>query len=134
MDWWAGLPLAFRSGRRSVPRLAPWRTGAPNASAGPAPTPTPALFLNTRGGRLSARGAYDLLVAIAEDANLEIGRDADFTPQVLRHSAGTAMIRGGEDIVTVAELLGHSVETADRYSLPTHQDKERAIRPPYPRR
>lgn len=38
------------------------------------------------------------------------------------------MIRGGEDIVTVAEILGHSVETARRYSLPTQQDKERAIR------
>jgi integrase len=32
------------------------------------------------------------------------------------------------DIVTVAELLGHSLETARRYSLPTHHDKERAIR------
>jgi hypothetical protein len=38
------------------------------------------------------------------------------------------MIRDGEDIVTVAEILGHSLETARRYSLPTQQDKERAIR------
>jgi integrase/recombinase XerC len=97
-------------------------------SGWPGADTNPALFLNARGGRLSVRGAYDLLVAIAEDANLEIGRDADFTPHVLRHSAGTAMIRDGEDIVTVAELLGHSVETARRYSLPTHQDKESAIR------
>jgi len=37
------------------------------------------------------------------------------------------MVRSGEDIVTVAELLGHSVETARRYSLPTERDKRRAI-------
>jgi integrase/recombinase XerC len=46
---------------------------------------------------------------------------------VLRHTAGTTMIRDGEDIVTVAEILGHSVETARRYSLPTHADKQRVI-------
>jgi integrase/recombinase XerC len=86
-----------------------------------------ALFLNRRGGRLSTRGAYDVLTRIAQDANLEIGRDGDFTPHVLRHSAATAMIRSGEDIVTVAEILGHSIETARRYALPTHADKERAI-------
>jgi site-specific recombinase XerD len=87
----------------------------------------PALFLNRRGGRLSTRGAYNVLTRIAQDANLEIGRDGDFTPHVLRHSAATAMIRSGEDIVTVAEILGHSIETARRYALPTHADKERAI-------
>jgi site-specific recombinase XerD len=88
---------------------------------------SPALFLNQRGGRLSTRGAYDILKAIAADANLEIGRDGDFTPHVLRHSKGTTMIREGVDIVTVAEILGHSVETTRRYSLPTHADKQRAI-------
>lgn len=58
---------------------------------------------------------------------MTIGRDGDFTPHVLRHTAGTTMIRNGEDIVTVAEILGHSVETARRYSLPTDADKQRAI-------
>lgn len=87
----------------------------------------PALFLNHRGGRLSARGTYSVLKAIAVDAGLSTGRDGEFTPHVLRHTAGTTMIRDGEDIVTVAELLGHSLETARRYSLPTHADKQRAI-------
>jgi hypothetical protein len=27
----------------------------------------------------------------------------------------------------VAEILGHSIETARRYGLPTEQDKQRAI-------
>ncbi|GAA0341786.1 tyrosine-type recombinase/integrase [Actinoallomurus spadix] len=94
----------------------------------PAADTNPALFLNARGGRLSTRGAYDILKAIAEDANLEVGIDGEFTPHTLRHSAGTIMVRSGEDIVVVAELLGHSVETARRYSLPTEHDKQRAIR------
>jgi hypothetical protein len=44
---------------------------------------------------------------------------------VLRHSAATSMIRDGEDIVTVAEILGHSVETAPPLQRPpTQQDKK----------
>jgi integrase/recombinase XerC len=86
-----------------------------------------ALFLNRRGGRLSARSAYAVLRAIAEAANLPVGREAVFTPHVLRHTAGTTMTRKGTDIVIVAELLGHSVETARRYSLPTLEDRRKAI-------
>jgi integrase/recombinase XerD len=87
----------------------------------------PALFLNRRGGRLSARSAYTVLRSIAEAANLPLGREEVFTPHVLRHTAGTTMTREGTDIVIVAELLGHSVETARRYSLPTHEDRRKAI-------
>jgi site-specific recombinase XerD len=104
--------------------LEQWKT---ERAKWPGATENPALFLNRRGGRLSTRGAYQVLKAIAEDANLTVGRDADFTPHVLRHTAATTMIRDGEDIVVVAEILGHSVETARRYSLPTEQDKQRAI-------
>ena len=57
-----------------------WRTERPRW---PGAATHPALFLNTRGGRLSVRGAYDILTAIAEDAGLGVGRDADFTPHVL---------------------------------------------------
>lgn len=31
------------------------------------------------------------------------------------------------DIILVAEILGHSVETARRYALPTHEDRHAAI-------
>jgi integrase/recombinase XerD len=87
----------------------------------------PALFLNHRGGRLSARSAYTVLRAIADAAGLPLGRDGIFTPHVLRHTAGTTMTRQGTDIVIVAELLGHSVETARRYSLPSDADRQKAI-------
>jgi site-specific recombinase XerD len=72
----------------------------------PGAATNPALFLNHRGGRLSTRGAYDILKRIAEDAGLDVGIDGDSTPHTLRHVAGTTMVHAGEDIVTVAELLG----------------------------
>lgn len=88
---------------------------------------SPAVFLNRRGGRLSSRGAYAALAAIAEAAGIDVGRNADFTPHVLRHTAGTTLTRKGTDIILVAELLGHSVETARRYALPTQHDRQAAI-------
>jgi integrase/recombinase XerC len=88
---------------------------------------SPALFLNRHGGRLSARSAHTVLRAIADAAGLPLGRDGVFTPHVLRHTAGATMARRGTDIVIVAELLGHTLETARRYSLPTRHDRQEAI-------
>ena len=87
----------------------------------------PSLVLNRRGGRLSTRGAYGALVALADAAGITVGRDGLFTPHVLRHTVGTTLTRSGADIVIVAEILGHSVETARRYALPTDQDRQAAI-------
>lgn len=88
---------------------------------------TPALFLNRRGGRLSARSAYTVLRAIADAADLPLGRDGLFTPRILRHTAATTMTRHGTGIETVAEILGHTVETARRYSQPAHHNHQEAI-------
>lgn len=85
---------------------------------------TPALLLNRRGSRLSARGAHEILGAIATEARL----DAEFTPHVLRHTFGTRLVRDGLDLVLVAELMGHArLETTRGYALPTAQDRQRAI-------
>ncbi|KAB1922543.1 tyrosine-type recombinase/integrase [Micromonospora sp. ALFpr18c] len=85
----------------------------------------PALLLNQRGGRLSDRGAHDILLAIADEA----GITADFTGgHVLRHTFGTRLVREGHDLVLVAELMGHArVETTRAYSLPTEADREAAV-------
>jgi hypothetical protein len=53
---------------------------------------------------------------------MEVARDA--RPVCCAGSCGTGSVLV---IVVVAEILGHSVETARRYSLPTEQDKQRAI-------
>jgi len=60
-----------------------WLTARKDQPAGA----NPAVFLNRRGERLSTRGAYNALAAIAEAAGIAVGRDAEFTPHVLRHTA-----------------------------------------------
>ena len=47
---------------------------------------------------------------------------------VLRHTCLTAMVRGGHDLVVVAELAGHRrLETTRRYSLPSEADRQAAV-------
>ncbi|MEV4582936.1 tyrosine-type recombinase/integrase [Nonomuraea jabiensis] len=80
-----------------------------------------ALFLNAKGGRLSARAAGGIIAAIARTAGLD---DAT-TAHVLRHTLATTLARGKADLVLVAEILGHArLETTRRYSLPSDKDKE----------
>ncbi|MGW0807882.1 tyrosine-type recombinase/integrase [Nonomuraea sp. NPDC002799] len=84
-----------------------------------------ALFLNRRGGRLTARGASDVFTAIGQAAGL----DDDITAHIGRHTFVTQLIRGGEDLVAVAEIAGHSrLETLRIYSQPTDDDKHNALR------
>lgn len=84
----------------------------------------PALFLNRRGARLSVKGAHDIITGIAERAGL----DDEPTAHVLRHTFATTLVRGGTDLVTVAELLGHArLETTRAYARPTDDDRARAL-------
>jgi integrase/recombinase XerC len=84
----------------------------------------PALFLNHRGGRLSVRGARDVIARIAAAAGL----DNDTTAHVLRHTFATTLVRGGTDLVTVADLLGHArLETTRAYTQPTTENRAKAL-------
>jgi site-specific recombinase XerD len=84
----------------------------------------PALFLNQRGQRLSVRGAHDIVVGIAAAAGL----DDDTTIHILRHTFATTLVRGGTDLVIVAELLGHArLETTRIYTRPSAEDRTRAL-------
>lgn len=83
---------------------------------------SPALLLNTRGGRLSDRSAREIIVKYGKLARL--GDEEPFGPHVLRHTYGTRLVRDGHDLVAVAELMGHArIETTRLYSLPTEEDK-----------
>ncbi len=84
--------------------------------------PSPAVFLNARGGRLTRQGAWGALRAAADRAGL-----ADVSPHMLRHSFATHLLDGGADVRVVQELLGHaSVSTTQVYTLVT-VDKLREV-------
>lgn len=117
-------------GKGSKERLVPLYAKACNAiklylqSARPAlvaagTEPTPALFVSTRGNRMSAdalRKRFEMLVKLA-------GLDAGLTPHAMRHTFATELLDGGADLRSVQELLGHeSLSTTQIY---THLSVER---------
>ncbi len=82
----------------------------------------PALFVGRRGGRLSTRSIDLLIRGLAQDAGLKL------SSHTLRHTCFTNLVRGGNDIVMVAEIAGHRrLETTRRYSLPSAADREAAM-------
>jgi len=81
-----------------------------------------ALWLSRSGGRLSARAIDSVVRALAGDAGLDI------SAHLLRHTCLTNLVRGGADVVLVAELAGHRrLDTTRRYSLPSEADRDAAV-------
>ena len=75
-----------------------------------------ALFLNSRGGRISRQSAWQMVLEAADTA----GITEHVSPHVFRHSYATHLLDGGADIRVVQELLGHaSVTTTQIYTLIT---------------
>jgi integrase/recombinase XerD len=90
--------------------------------------PTPALFLNQRGGRLSRQSIWQLIAKAGEVAELNV------SPHTLRHSFATHLLEGGADIRVVQELLGHSsVSTTQVYTLVTIDSLRQAYLEAHPR-
>jgi len=80
------------------------------------PKNNPALFLNSRGSRISRQSAWQIVL----DAAAAAGISEQVSPHVFRHSYATHLLDGGADIRVVQELLGHaSVTTTQIYTLIT---------------
>lgn len=89
-----------------------------------------ALFLNSRGTRLSRVSAWHI-VSDAADAT---GLRGKISPHVFRHSYATHLLDGGADIRVVQELLGHaSVTTTQIYTLVTIDKVREAYANAHPR-
>lgn len=75
----------------------------------------PALFLGSRGTRLTRQSVWTILDRAGTTAGVP-----DVHPHTLRHSFATHLLEGGADVRVVQELLGHaSVTTTQVYTLVT---------------
>jgi len=84
-------------------------------------SPSPALFLNASGERLSTQGIANIIAQFRKDAGIE----RHITPHMLRHTVATLLLRNGVDIRVVQEFLGHaSIATTQRY---THVTKDHLV-------
>ena len=89
-----------------------------------------ALFLNSRGSRLSRQSAWQIVISAAELSGLT----GKVSPHVFRHSYATHLLDGGADIRVVQELLGHSsVTTTQIYTLITIDKVREAYATAHPR-
>lgn len=89
-----------------------------------------ALFLNTRGNRLSRQSAWTTITQAASRAGLT----ETVSPHTLRHSFATHLLSGGADIRIVQELLGHaSVTTTQLYTRVTPETLREVYAGAHPR-
>jgi integrase/recombinase XerD len=89
-----------------------------------------AVFLNTRGGRLSRQGAWLVVKKYGQRA----GITEPLSPHVLRHSCATHLLDHGADLRVVQEMLGHaSISTTQVYTKVSQERLWEVYRSAHPR-
>ncbi len=89
-----------------------------------------ALFLSTRGNRLSKNMVWDMVKKYAKKAKIK----KNISPHTFRHTCATAMLKNKADIRAVQELLGHeSLESTQIYTRVTINDLKKIHKRCHPR-
>ena len=89
-----------------------------------------AVFLNTRGSRLSRQAAWVIVRKYGE----RVGLADRLSPHVLRHSCATHLLDHGADLRIVQEMLGHaSISTTQVYTKVSQERLWQVYRQAHPR-
>ena len=91
---------------------------------------TNALFLNSKGEKLTTRGLEYILDSIEEKTGTFVG----LHPHILRHSFATHLLENGADLRVIQELLGHaSINATQVYTHVTEREMQTEYLASHPR-